>query len=103
MRKWKRVETAGGVRFRSALDAHEAVLLNNLVTSLLDMLDDRESSSPTDELWKESSQQMFLLGSLLCLFFLLPCVGHGCLGMSRQEGIMICNVSPNTFVLFTGY
>lgn len=50
MRKWKRVETAGGTRFRSALDAHEAVLLKNLVTSLLDMLEDRESASPTDEL-----------------------------------------------------
>jgi uncharacterized protein DUF2017 len=50
VRKWKRVETAGGPRFRSALDAHEAVLLKNLVTSLLEMLDDRESSTPTDEL-----------------------------------------------------
>jgi hypothetical protein len=50
VRKWKRVETAAGTRFRSALDAHEAVLLKNLVTSLLEMLDDRESSTPTDEL-----------------------------------------------------
>jgi Domain of unknown function (DUF2017) len=50
VRKWKRVETAEGNRFRSALDAHEAVLLTNLVTSLLEMLDDRESASPTDEL-----------------------------------------------------
>jgi Domain of unknown function (DUF2017) len=50
VRKWKRVETVDGPRFRSALDAHEAVLLKNLVTSLLDMLDERESSTPTDEL-----------------------------------------------------
>jgi Domain of unknown function (DUF2017) len=50
VRKWKRVETAEGPRFRSSLAAHEASLLANLVTSLLSMLDDRESSAPTDEL-----------------------------------------------------
>jgi hypothetical protein len=50
VRKWKRVDTAAGVRFRSALAAHESALLRSLVTSLLDMLDDRETSSPTDEL-----------------------------------------------------
>lgn len=50
MRKWKRVDTADGARFRSALAAHESALLRSLVTSLLDMLDDRETSSPTDEL-----------------------------------------------------
>lgn len=50
MRKWKRVDTAEGARFRSALAAHESALLRSLVTSLLDMLDDRETSSPTDEL-----------------------------------------------------
>lgn len=50
MRKWKRVDTADGVRFRSSLAAHEAALLRSLVKSLLDMLDGRESSSPTDEL-----------------------------------------------------
>jgi hypothetical protein len=32
------------------LDAHEATLLKNLVGSMLGMLDERESSSPTDEL-----------------------------------------------------
>ena len=31
VRKWKRVETANGPRFRSALAAHEAALLKNLV------------------------------------------------------------------------
>jgi hypothetical protein len=50
VRKWKRVDTAAGTRFRSALAAHEAALLTSLVTSLLGMLDERESSSPADEL-----------------------------------------------------
>jgi hypothetical protein len=50
VRKWKRVEGADGPRFRSALAAHEASLLRSLVTSMLGMLDDRESSSPADEL-----------------------------------------------------
>lgn len=50
MRKWKRVEGAGGPRYRSALAAHEADLLTSLVDSLLGMLDDRESSAPVDEL-----------------------------------------------------
>jgi hypothetical protein len=50
VRKWKRVDTADGPRFRSALASHEAALLRNLVTSMLGMLEDRESSSPADEL-----------------------------------------------------
>lgn len=50
MRKWKRVETADGTRFRSALAAHEAALLQSLATSLTGMLDERESSAPADEL-----------------------------------------------------
>jgi hypothetical protein len=50
VRKWKRVETSAGPRFRSSLDPHEATLLHNMVTSLVGMLDERESSSPTDEL-----------------------------------------------------
>lgn len=50
MRKWKRVETAGGPRFRSSLAPHEAELLKNLVGALIDLLDERESSSPADEL-----------------------------------------------------
>lgn len=50
MRKWKRVETADGARYRSALDAHEAALLKNLVASMIGLLDERESSSPQDEL-----------------------------------------------------
>lgn len=50
MRKWKRVDTADGPRFRSALAPHEAALLVNLVTSLTGMFDERESASPPDEL-----------------------------------------------------
>ena len=50
MRKWKRVDTADGPRFRSALAAHEAALLQSLVTSMLGMLDERESSLAADEL-----------------------------------------------------
>lgn len=50
MRKWKRVEGAGGPRFRSALAEHEATLLHNLATSLLGMLAERETSAPADEL-----------------------------------------------------
>jgi hypothetical protein len=50
VRKWKRVETAGGPRFRSALASHEAALLKNLVTAMIGLLDERESSSPADEL-----------------------------------------------------
>ena len=50
MRKWKRVDTPDGPRFRSALAAHEAGLLKNLVSSMVGMLDERESSSPADEL-----------------------------------------------------
>ena len=50
MRKWKRIETADGPRFRSALDVNEATLLKNLVGSMIGLLDERESSSPPDEL-----------------------------------------------------
>ena len=50
MRKWKRVETANGPRFRSALATHEAALLKNLVSAMIGLLDDRESSAPPDEL-----------------------------------------------------
>lgn len=50
MRKWKRVQTADGPRFRSGLESHEAALLKSLAGSVVDMLDERESSSPPDEL-----------------------------------------------------
>jgi hypothetical protein len=50
VRKWKRVETVEGLRFRSALAPQEAALLKSLVGSMIGMLDERESSSPPDEL-----------------------------------------------------
>lgn len=50
MRKWKRVETANGRRFRSALASHEASLLKNLAIAMIGLLEERESSSPADEL-----------------------------------------------------
>jgi hypothetical protein len=50
VRKWKRVQTAAGPVFRSSFDAHEAALLLNMVTSLTGMLEERESTSPSDEL-----------------------------------------------------
>ncbi len=50
MRKWKRVDTPDGPRFRSALAAHEAALLRNLVTSVVGMLDERQAAAPADEL-----------------------------------------------------
>jgi Domain of unknown function (DUF2017) len=50
VRKWKRVDTADGPRLRSALAEHEAALLSSLVSSMVAMLDERETSSPADEL-----------------------------------------------------
>ncbi|SOJ56476.1 hypothetical protein MSIMFB_03953 [Mycobacterium simulans] len=50
MRKWKRVETRNGPRFRSSLAPHEAALLKNLVGAMIGLLDERQSSSPSDEL-----------------------------------------------------
>src|ERR1700761_8050454 len=50
VRKWKRVETGNGPRYRSSLASHEAALLKNLAIAMIDLLDERESSSPSDEL-----------------------------------------------------
>lgn len=50
MRRWKRLDTAAGARFRSAVEPHEAALLRNMATSVIEMLEDRQSSSPRDEL-----------------------------------------------------
>lgn len=50
MRKWKRVDTAQGPRFTSAMDQHEVVLLRNMATSMQAMLDDRKSFAPSDPL-----------------------------------------------------
>lgn len=50
MRKWKRVETPEGPRFRSELPSHEAALLKNMVRSVQGMLNDRASAAPVDPL-----------------------------------------------------
>ena len=50
MRKWKRVQTADGARFVSALELHEVALLRNMATSVQEMLDDRQSAAPSDPL-----------------------------------------------------
>ncbi|MCV7008884.1 DUF2017 domain-containing protein [Mycobacterium gordonae] len=50
MRKWKRVETRNGPRFRSSLAPHEAALLQNLVSAMIGLLDERQATSPSDEL-----------------------------------------------------
>ena len=50
MRKWKRVQTADGPRFVSALETHEAALLRAMATSVREMLDDRAGSAPSDPL-----------------------------------------------------
>ena len=50
MQKWKRVHTAEGPRFRSSFTPHEAAVLNNVMQSLLSMLDEREAAAPEDEL-----------------------------------------------------
>jgi len=50
VRKWKRVDTADGPRFRSALAPHEAALLKNMVLSVQGMLTERESAATPDPL-----------------------------------------------------
>lgn len=50
MRKWKRVDTVEGSRFVSALEPHEVTLLTNMATSVQEMLDERQSSAPSDPL-----------------------------------------------------
>ncbi|OBI88177.1 oxidative stress transcriptional regulator AosR [Mycobacterium asiaticum] len=50
MRKWKRVETRNGPRFRSSLAPHESALLKNLVGAMVGLLDERQATSPSDEL-----------------------------------------------------
>ncbi len=50
MRKWRRVDTADGPRFVSALDPHEVTLLTAMATSVQEMLDERQSAAPSDPL-----------------------------------------------------
>ena len=44
------MQTAEGPRFRSAVEPHESALLHNMAASVIEMLEDRQSSAPTDEL-----------------------------------------------------
>ncbi|MGV9826665.1 oxidative stress transcriptional regulator AosR [Gordonia sp. NPDC003429] len=50
MRVWKRKGRGRSVRITSNLEAHEAELLASLVSSMCELLNDRESSAPRDEL-----------------------------------------------------
>ncbi len=50
VRRWRRVQTAEGARFVSALEPHEVALLKNMATSIQEMLDDRQAGSPSDPL-----------------------------------------------------
>ena len=44
------METADGPRFVSTLEPHEAAVLRNMATSVQEMLNDRQSSAPSDPL-----------------------------------------------------
>lgn len=50
MRKWRRLDTADGPRFVTALDSHEVALLANMAGSVREMLDDRQAGAPSDPL-----------------------------------------------------
>ena len=50
MRKWRRIQTADGPRFASTLQPHEAALLRTMATSVQEMLDQRQSATPSDPL-----------------------------------------------------
>lgn len=50
MRRWKRVDTAQGPRFVSALDHNEVMVLKSMAASVQEMLDARQSSAPSDPL-----------------------------------------------------
>ena len=50
MRNWKRVDSADGARLVSVLESHESALLKNMATSVQEMLDDRQSGTPSDPL-----------------------------------------------------
>ena len=50
MRNWKRVDTADGALLVSVLESHESALLKNMATSVQEMLDDRQSGTPSDPL-----------------------------------------------------
>lgn len=50
MRNWKRRGSGDRLRITTDLDQHESDLIASLVTSMTELLDERESTAPTDEL-----------------------------------------------------
>ncbi|MFW0787329.1 DUF2017 domain-containing protein [Gordonia sp. CPCC 206044] len=50
MRTWKRKGRGAGMRICSQLDPHESELLASMVTSMRELLVERESSAPRDDL-----------------------------------------------------
>ena len=50
MRRLKRVDTVDGPRFVTTFEPHEVTLLANMATSVQEMLDERQSGSPSDPL-----------------------------------------------------
>lgn len=50
MKAWQRKGSLGGPRIRSTMEAHEVQILHALVSNIVDMLEQRRDSAPTDEL-----------------------------------------------------
>jgi Domain of unknown function (DUF2017) len=50
VRNWKRRGSGDRLRITTELDQHESDLIASLVTSMTELLDERESTAPTDEL-----------------------------------------------------
>lgn len=50
MRNWKRRGSGERLRITAELDAHESDLISSLITSMTELLDERQSTAPTDEL-----------------------------------------------------
>ncbi|MBT0568245.1 DUF2017 domain-containing protein [Williamsia sp. CHRR-6] len=50
MHNWRRRGRGGGLRITTRLDAHEAELIESLIDSMLELLDERSATAPADEL-----------------------------------------------------
>jgi hypothetical protein len=50
VRNWKRRGSGDRLRITTELDSHESDLIASLVTSMTELLDERQSTAPTDEL-----------------------------------------------------
>lgn len=50
MRNWKRRGSGERLRITSELDSHESDLIASLITSMTELLEERQSTAPTDEL-----------------------------------------------------